>query len=182
VTPISSHPHFATTFFHLMTKFYYTRKVLRIPTASGARFTPDTVQIGRTLSCWACWRRWALHAGKKPRRMDARQASGASIRSSGPHHEPLVADGPRSRVRALGTRDKRDGRGQRGLPSPSVPYVTCHLPSKSRNDPAALALAAVRAGHRRPGPIARAVGLGVTRTYQTIDALLAAGRIAQEAN
>jgi hypothetical protein len=75
-----------------------------------------------------------------------------------------------------------DTRGQKGLPSPSVPFVTCHQPSKPRNDPAALVLAAVRAGHRRPGPIARAAGLGVTCAYQTIDALHAAGLITQAAN
>jgi hypothetical protein len=71
---------------------------------------------------------------------------------------------------------------KRGLLSPSVPFVTCHRPSKPHFDPAALVLAAVRAGHRRPGPIARAAGLGVTCAYQTIERLRAAGRIAQAAN
>ncbi len=35
-----------------------------------------------------------LRARKRPRRQAARRASGGSIHSSGPHHEPLVADGP----------------------------------------------------------------------------------------
>jgi hypothetical protein len=67
----------------------------------------------------------------------------------------------------------------RGLLSPFVPF--CHQSPilKPQIDPASKVLAAVRAGHCQPGPIARAAGLGVTRAYQTIDALLAAGRIVQ---
>jgi hypothetical protein len=67
----------------------------------------------------------------------------------------------------------------RGLLSPFVPF--CHQSPnlKTQIDPASKVLAAIRAGHRRPGPIARAAGLGVTCTYQTIDALRAAGRIVQ---
>jgi hypothetical protein len=71
-----------------------------------------------------------------------------------------------------------DGDG-RGLLSPSVPFVTCHQARKPQPDPAALVLAAIRSGHRRPGPIARAAGLGATITHQTIEALRAAGRITQ---
>jgi hypothetical protein len=67
----------------------------------------------------------------------------------------------------------------RGLLSPFVTF--CHQSPnlKTQIDPASRVLAAIRAGHRRPGPIARAADLGVTCTYQTIDALLAAGRIVQ---
>jgi hypothetical protein len=67
----------------------------------------------------------------------------------------------------------------RGLLSPFVPFCHLSLILKPQIDPASKVLAAIRAGHRRPGPIARAAGLGVTCTYQTIDQLRVAGRIAQ---